>query len=746
MSPRTDARRTLRRLASLPLVVLFTGATLALTGVGPAHGETSTAELGSAEGVVADPDGIPIEGVLVRLWRHMTDPTGAESLEYVARVNTDETGVYQFGALAPGRYTSVFTCSTPCVGYLSEWWNDQVLEQDADFFEVPPGQATTGLDVVLTTGVSISGRVTGVGGKPLENVLVKATPYAQTLDPEHAATGADGTYQIRGLRTASYSIRFAAASGSGYVDETWDDDYSQYGSTPVNLSDGHHVSGMDARLSLGGSISGVVYDDDGDPVDATVGLMRKGGTIGAYMVSQGQYGYEFEMVPPGQYTIVAGPVDDHLGEWWSDKPDVTTADFFELTEGGSVTEIDPVVSTKQVELSLAAIPFPHRVGETMTANVSSPTPGARFAFQWFVDRTAIPGATAATLVPQVSHLGGHITVRVIATAPRHAPALAETDWTHAVEMAPPPAHAAVSRIAGLDRFATSAAISRSQFSPGVDSVFIASGLNYPDALSGAPVAALRGGPLLLTTSTELPQVIIDELERLKPKRAIIFGGAASVSSRVEDQVRALTELRTADRFAGPDRYATSVAISQMEFHPPGTVAYLASGENFPDALSGAPLGATTRGPVLLTASGALPAIVEQELQRLKPERIVILGGPGSVGPAVEARLDELVPGSPTRLAGLDRYSTSAEISAFSFQPGVQVAYIASGYGFPDALSGAPLAGIQGGPVLLTAPDVLPAVVERELLRLNPRRIVVLGGSATIGDGVRDRLASLDMSH
>ena len=78
----------------------------------------------------------------------------------------------------------------------------------------------------------------------------------------------------------------------------------------------------------------------------------------------------------------------------------------------------------------------------------------------------------------------------------------------------------------------------------------------------------------------------------------------------------------------------------------------------------------------------------------------------------------------SRVAGADRYGTSAAVSAGAFPPGVPVAYIATGATFPDALSGAAAAGALGGPVLLTAPDAIPSAVHTELKRLKPAKIVI----------------------
>ena len=89
----------------------------------------------------------------------------------------------------------------------------------------------------------------------------------------------------------------------------------------------------------------------------------------------------------------------------------------------------------------------------------------------------------------------------------------------------------------------------------------------------------------------------------------------------------------------------------------------------------------------------------------------------------------------TRIGGPDRYAVAAHISAASFAPGVAVAYLAVGTKFPDALSAGPAAARAGGPVLLTETNRLPPAIAAELTRLAPQRIVVVGGPASVSDGV-----------
>jgi putative cell wall-binding protein len=190
------------------------------------------------------------------------------------------------------------------------------------------------------------------------------------------------------------------------------------------------------------------------------------------------------------------------------------------------------------------------------------------------------------------------------------------------------------------------------------------------------------------------------------------------------------------RLAGADRYATAAAVSHATFAPGAPVAFVATGTAFPDALAAGPPAAVAGGPVLLTAPTSLPPATSAELARLRPARIVVLGGAGAVSDGVVGALrGYATSGAVTRLAGADRYATAAATSAASFAPGAPVAYVATGHNFPDALAGGVAAGREGGPILLVGPTAVPNATASELARLRPARIVVLGGTGVVSDGV-----------
>ena len=196
------------------------------------------------------------------------------------------------------------------------------------------------------------------------------------------------------------------------------------------------------------------------------------------------------------------------------------------------------------------------------------------------------------------------------------------------------------------------------------------------------------------------------------------------------------------RIAGADRYATAAAIANNAFEPGIDVAYVATGTDFADALAGAAVAGAKHAPVLLVTSTAIPASTSTAIARLQPNRIVVVGGQAAVSDSVVNSLIALAPGGVQRLAGLDRYQTAVTLSAATFPDGAPVAYVASGTGFADAVSAAPAAARDGGPVLLTRALTLPDATARELTRLAPGRVVVVGGPSVVSDAVLASIAAL----
>lgn len=303
-------------------------------------------------------------------------------------------------------------------------------------------------------------------------------------------------------------------------------------------------------------------------------------------------------------------------------------------------------------------------------------------------------------------------------------------------------HSSVERLYGANRYETAAAVSYDAFpSSGIPSAFVANGLGFPDALSAAAAAGAFGGPVLLTPPTSLDPSAAGELTALEPEYVVVAGGPGVVSDSVLEQAGAYAGVDYF-RIGGGNRYQTAAWMSGLWDQSPSTV-YLASGTNYPDALAGAAAAGFHGAPVLLTSPNALPADTIAALDYHRPTNIIALGGTGAVSDSVLSSAAASAGGaSVSRLSGASRYETAVDISSETFKtPRVPVVYIASGTNFADALAGAAAGGHIGGPVLLTPADSMPAAVIAEIERLDPVRVIVLGGPAVVSDNVAAQIAA-----
>jgi putative cell wall-binding protein len=193
------------------------------------------------------------------------------------------------------------------------------------------------------------------------------------------------------------------------------------------------------------------------------------------------------------------------------------------------------------------------------------------------------------------------------------------------------------------------------------------------------------------------------------------------------------------RVAGADRFATAAALSASAFPAGAPRVFVSTGTDFPDALAGGPAAGLLSSPILLVQQDEIPPATASELDRLNPSEIVLLGGQTVVSEDVEAELASYASGAVKRLSGADRYGTAADVSAEYYAPGVQAVFIASGFGFADALAGAPAAALLDSPLLLVKPYLVPPATQAELERLNPQRIYVLGGGVSVNSAVATQM-------
>jgi len=303
-----------------------------------------------------------------------------------------------------------------------------------------------------------------------------------------------------------------------------------------------------------------------------------------------------------------------------------------------------------------------------------------------------------------------------------------------------PIELAGGRIAGADRYETSVAISQAFVDDGeADVVYLATGLGYADALSAGPAAAANGGVLLLTRPDAVPSIVRSELRRLDPGRVVIVGGTAAIRSSVVSTVRSLLPDAEVDRIAGVDRYDTSRAIVADAW--PGAIdnVAVATGRNFPDALAAGAAISSVGGAVVLVDGqrSSLDVATRSFLTDIAPQYVAIAGGASSVSSGIASSLSAL-PSDPDvdRFGGDDRYETALLMNqAFFRESAPDYAFLATGTGFADALSGGPLAAALGAPIYLSTQRCLSLDNYREISGMFVREIYALGGKAVLSDRV-----------
>ncbi|MBW3601946.1 MAG: cell wall-binding repeat-containing protein [Actinobacteria bacterium] len=189
--------------------------------------------------------------------------------------------------------------------------------------------------------------------------------------------------------------------------------------------------------------------------------------------------------------------------------------------------------------------------------------------------------------------------------------------------------------------------------------------------------------------------------------------------------------------AGSGRVATAAELSRLAFPDPEPVhtVVVASAEDFPDALAATPLAVALGAPLLLTGRARLDEAARAEVERLTPDQAIVVGGTAALSEAVADDLAALGV-AVTRLADRDRFGTAAAIARhMAPQPGLPDVVLASGEGFPDALT----AGVLRRPILLTRQGSLPEPTRQALADLATARVLIAGGSAAVATAVEDVL-------
>ena len=306
----------------------------------------------------------------------------------------------------------------------------------------------------------------------------------------------------------------------------------------------------------------------------------------------------------------------------------------------------------------------------------------------------------------------------------------------AVETASDAGKVNVVRLGGADRFDTAAKISSEGWSK-ADTVVIANAYNYADALAGAPLAYALEAPILLTYNEYIPRNITAEISRLGAKKVIILGGPAAVSTEAESILKD-AEIEVT-RIWGQDRYETADKIAEALRKATGTITevFIASGVNYPDALSASSAAALKHAPILYSPkSGAITDNTVGFIRTAGINTATILGGESAIGKTAQSKLTGAGVKTVNRIGGEDRYDTSMKIAVkyVDLFDG-KAASLATGKNFPDALAGSVLAAKIKMPVLLTDNTKINDSTKYFVSDLAPEKLYVFGGATVISDSI-----------
>lgn len=397
---------------------------------------------------------------------------------------------------------------------------------------------------------------------------------------------------------------------------------------------------------------------------------------------------------------------------------------------------------EQVQFSSAYPADPTIYAATWGVGVHGSSDGGRT--WWPIDASGmLPGQR---WVNEIDVLGSGGAQRIYA-------ATAEGVAVHAGAVTPGAAEFQLQEIQGMDRYETAEAICARAFPGPQETVIIATGATWPDALGGSALAGALGAPVLLTAPDALPTITSERLGYLRPKRAVILGGTGAVSAAVESQIASAVEGVSVERIGGANRFETAALVAKATAEALGDRfdgrVLVATGGNFPDALAASPLASAKGWPILLAEESSLGSHARGALGAISATQATVLGGTGAVSDDVASEIAGALGGAShvERVAGENRYATAVAVSAYGVSNaglGWDGLAFATGESFPDALTGGVMQGHLRSVMLLT-PRVELAPVALSTLQAHKEDIHVVtfvGGTGAVSGYVRDAVGNV----
>lgn len=256
--------------------------------------------------------------------------------------------------------------------------------------------------------------------------------------------------------------------------------------------------------------------------------------------------------------------------------------------------------------------------------------------------------------------------------------------------------------------------------------------DFADSVVAGPLSAELNAPIVYTPTPSMSHKTMNRLREHGFTRIVIVGNAGAVSENVASTLgQAGFEV---ERVGGKDRYATATAVADRVLHERNTASsgvFMATGEDYPDALSAAATAIKRRAVVLLTPNKGQQKDTQMWLTSDKSHYLIAVGGPAAGAIDTYKKLVD------NKVVGSDRYDTSAMLASSYFPSQPARVIVATGRDFPDATVAAAITAKTGAPLTLTSPDRLAKPTEKFFAGLGGslQKLDVLGGEGAISSSV-----------
>lgn len=305
------------------------------------------------------------------------------------------------------------------------------------------------------------------------------------------------------------------------------------------------------------------------------------------------------------------------------------------------------------------------------------------------------------------------------------------------------------RLGGVDRYQTSTNIASKFISESnYDSIVIATGEDYHDAISSVVFAKQIGAPLILSNGNYLNNTTKDFLRSKTDKKIYIIGSKLRMTNGVESDISYSGFYDKMERISGNTDYDTNAAVVDKMNVAIGTPVVIVSGAGYADGISVSSIAAVKGYPILMVDVNSIANSTANQLRKIKPSKIYFVGGTGVISQANRNNIASIAGVSSDNvinLSGSDRYQTNLNIMNEFKIPSDTVAFAYGGEDntdgkFADALAGTGYASAKNAPILLVDSNNNNTDQKKFADSMNYTNRIFYGGIGSISDNLANFLS------